>query len=332
MRARLLVPARADHAAVGDLERELPGRERECPAGVPPCAQVARQGIRPGDQLAARVVAAALQHLVHLVVGQAGAATDQRAVHVRGAGLAVGPDAQLDADDAAHLARAQAAGVGRELEREHRLDRPGHVDAAGAPRRLRVERTARLDETGDVRDVHPHAMAVAIRLDADRVVEVACRRRVDGDRLEREEIGALAVGSRRARRAARLPQRGLRPLPREAALQQQRTQHVLDVVGRAQPLYDARTAAGPLHDHELARLHRLPGASPERELLALVEERLRDEKAPAALHNARDELWPAFVVDHRSTRDDTACTSSCVFTATSGRTPRPWMSSPLGVR
>src|SRR6185503_4974325 len=228
-----------------------------------------------------------------------GAATDERAVHVRGARRAVGPDAQLDADDAAHLARAQAAGVGGELEREHRLDRAGHVDAAGAPRRLRVERTARLDETGDVRDVHPHAMAVAIRLDADRVVEVACRRRVDGDRLEREEIGALAVRLARARRAAGLPQRGLRPLPREAALQQQRTEHVLDVVGRAQPLDDARTATGPLHDHELARLHRLPGASPQRELLALVEERLRNEKAPAALHDARDELWPAFLVDHR---------------------------------
>ena len=85
-------------------------------------------------------------------------------------------------------------------------------------------------------------MAVAIRLDADRVVEVARRRRVDGDRLEREEIGALAVGLACARRAAGLPQRGLRPLPRKAALQQQRTQHVLDVVGRAQPLDDARTA------------------------------------------------------------------------------------------
>ena len=110
-------------------------------------------------------------------------------------------------------------------------------------------------------------------------------------------------GSCCARRAAGLAQRGLRPLAREAALQQQRTQHVLDVVGRAQPLDDARTAAGALHDHELARLHRLPGAPAERELLALVEERLRDEKAPAALHDARDELWPAFLVDHRSTRD-----------------------------
>ena len=139
-------------------------------------------------------------------------------------------------------------------------------------------------------------------------------------------------GSRCAGGAARLPHRRLRPLAREAALQQQRTQHVLDVVGRPQPLDDARTAAGPLDDHELARLHRLPGAPSERQLLSLVEERLRDEKAPAALHDARDERWPAFLVDHRPRATDTACTSSCVFTATSGRTPRPWMSSPLGVR
>ena len=113
-------------------------------------------------------------------------------------------------------------------------------------------------------------------------------------RSVRSPSGSRPRDARRASRSARL-----RPLPREAALQQQRTENVLDVVGRAQPLDDARTAAGPLHDHELARLHRLAGASPQRELLSLVEERLRDEKAPAALHDARDELWPAFLVDHR---------------------------------
>ena len=105
-----------------------------------------------------------------------------------------------------------------------------------------------------------------------------------------------------------------------------------DVVGRAQPLDDARAASGLLDCHELARLHGLPRAPAERELLAFVEERLRDEEAPAALDGARDELRPAFLVDHRWRATATACTSSRVLTATSGRTPRPWISSPLGVR
>ena len=132
--------------------------------------------------------------------------------------------------------------------------------------------------------------------------------------------------------AAGLALSGLGPFARQPALQQQRPQDVPDVVGRPEPLDDARAAAGVLDDHELARLDRLPRAPAERELLAVVEERLRDEKAPAALDGAGDELRPVVLVDHRRRATATACTSSCVFTATSGRTPRPWMSSPLGVR
>ena len=72
-----------------------------------------------------------------------------------------------------------------------------------------------------------------------------------------------------------------------------------DVIGRAQPLDDARAAAGVLDDDQLARLDRQTRAAPERELLPLVEERLRDEEAPPALDGAGDEPRPAFLVVHR---------------------------------
>ena len=192
VRARLLVPARVHDAAVVDLERELARGQGEGAAGVAPGAQVACQRVGARQQVALRMVQAAREDLVRLVVGQPRAAADQRTAHVRRAGLAVGADAHLDADHAPHLAGAQAAGVRRELERQHRLHRAGHVDAAGAARRLVVERAARLHVARDVGDVHPGANAVAVRLDADRVVEVARRRRVDRDRLELEQVVALA--------------------------------------------------------------------------------------------------------------------------------------------
>ena len=209
VRARLLVPARIQTRAVGDLERELARRQREGAAGVPARPQIARQRVGARQQLAVRVVAAALQHLVRLVVAQASAAADQRAPDVRRPGHAVGADAHLDADHAADLARAQAAGVGRELERQHRLDRSGHVHAAGAPRRLGVERAAGLHVARDVGDVHAGADAVAVRLDADGIVEIARRRRVDRDRLELEQVRPLARPARA--RATRAGPRAARP-------------------------------------------------------------------------------------------------------------------------
>ena len=105
--------------------------------------------------------------------------------------------------------------------------------------------------------------------------------------------------SRLLGRAAGLAQRRLRPSRCQPALEQQRAQDVPDVVGRAQPLDDPGAAARVLDDDELARLDGQTGAAPERELLALVEERLRDEEAPPALDRAGDEPRPAFLVVHR---------------------------------
>ncbi len=161
------------------------------------------------------------EHLVRLVVGQPRAAADRaRAGRAARPGLPSAPIAQLDADDAAHLARAQAARSGRELERQHRLDRSRHVHAAGAAARLLVERSARLHVARDVGDVHPRAHAVAVGLDADRVVEVARGRRVDRDRVELEQVVAalLRLALARAPRAPRAaPRRATRARARAAA-------------------------------------------------------------------------------------------------------------------
>ena len=81
---------------------------------------------------------------------------------------------------------------------------------------------------------------------------------------------------------------------------------------------------GLLDDDELAGLHGLTRAAPERELLALVEERLRDEEAPAALDGACDQPRPVVLLAHscagrapRRLRERAAACAPC----TSGRMP-----------
>ena len=320
VRTRLLVPAGVDDAAVVDLERQLARREREGASrsgawratGVPGRPH-ARAG-RPGGGWTPR------QHVLGLVVGQARAAADQRPAHPRGARLAVGAHAQLDGDDATDLTGAQAAGAGRELERQHRLHAAGHVDAAGAPAGLAVECPAGLHVAGDVGDVHPDAHALAIRLHADRVVEVTRRGRVDRDRFELQQVVSLVLALAARRSAARLAQRRLRPLGGQAALEQQCTQHMADVVGRAQPLDDPGAAPRVLDHDELAGLHGQARAPAESQLLAVVEERLRDQEAPPALHGAGDEPRPVFLVVHRGRcrASTTARKSRCVFTVHRG--------------
>ena len=226
VRARLVVPARRDDPPVRDLERELTRAQVERTAGVAAGAQLARERIGAREQLAARMAAIAGEHLVRLVIGQPRAAADERAPDARRPGPAVGPDPQLDADDAPHLAGAQAARSGRELERQHRLDRSGHVHAAGAAARLAVERSSRLHVARDVGDVHPRAHAVAVGLDADRIVEVARGRGVDRDRVELEQVVPALLRLALARGPARLTQGLVGPRARQPALQQQRTQDV----------------------------------------------------------------------------------------------------------
>ncbi len=304
----------------------------KAPPAVAPGTQVTGQRVRACEQVALGMVQAAREDLLRVVVGQPRATADQRTPDVRCTGPAVGADAQLDGHHPPHLAGAQAAGARRELERQHRLHRAGHVDAAGAPPRLVVESATGLHVAGDVGDVHPGANAVAVRLDADRVVEVPGRRRIDRDRLELEQVVASPVLLALLGRAAGLAQRRLRPARGEPALEQQCAQDVPDVIGRAQALDDPSAAAGVLDDDELARLDGQTGAAPERELLALVEERLRDEEAPPALDGARDEPRPALLVVHRGIlrATDTAVTRRRVFTVTSGCTPRPCRLRPFG--
>ena len=83
-----------------------------------------------------------------------------------------GPIEISDRDRAARHAGHEAAGLGGQRVRQHRLDRPRHVDAVAPPLRLPVQRAAGPHERGHVRDVDVQAQPVPVALDRDRVVEV----------------------------------------------------------------------------------------------------------------------------------------------------------------
>ena len=139
---------------------------------------------------------------------------------------------------------------------------------------------------------------------------------------------ALAGGAPRASRSAVSGHsRG------ETALEQQRAQNVPDVVGRAQALDDPRAAAGVLDHDQLARGHGQTGAPPERELLALVEERTARRGSARGARRCRRRA--AARPPRRSQRQlarhgRRAVTRRRVFTVTSGSTPRPCRLRPFG--
>ena len=117
-----------------------------------------------------------------------------------------------------------------------------------------VERRARADEVRDVGDVHPGADAVGLAAERERVVEVL--RRLGIDRVGDELAEIDAVASRPARGVVRLE------LDPRALLDEQRLEHVLDAVGRAEPTLHPGAAAPGSDEREVARrpLRRSPSA------------------------------------------------------------------------
>jgi len=131
--------------------------------------------------------------VVQPLVGADRRAVERRLDHLGAAQL------ELHGQRHASTSRAQRAGVVAQRLRQHRLHPPGDVDARGAAVGLAVDGRAGRHEGADVGDVDPDAPVLgADRLGADRVVEVARRRRVDGE-------GRQAVRSRRTTCCASRP-------------------------------------------------------------------------------------------------------------------------------
>ena len=88
--------------------------------------------------------------------------------------------------------RAQAADVGRKLERQHGHGAIGEIDAGAAQPRLLIEGRIGRDVVGHVRDVYLQFVVAALDLpDGDGVVEVAGGFAVDGHDRESAEIAPL---------------------------------------------------------------------------------------------------------------------------------------------
>ena len=153
--------------------------------------------------------------------------------------------------------------------RQHRRHQAGHVDGQGALGGPAVERRARLDEPGDVRDVDEHAVVVQ----RERVVEVLRRLGVDRERELVAEVEA-ALG-RRLAQLERLE------LPALALLDEQPLEHRLDRARPPEHALELRPPAPLAQDGEIAGA-RLAAATPvQHERHARREVRLAHDELPS---------------------------------------------------
>ncbi len=131
----------------------------------------------------------AFENRIHVGVGHALGRADDAFAQLVAENLA----AVVDLHDAGqhqpvHL-RAQAADVGRKLERQHGHGAVGKIDAGAAQSRLLIEGRAGRDVVGDVGDVDlKFVVAVSSMPDGDGVVEVARGLAVDSDDREIAEV------------------------------------------------------------------------------------------------------------------------------------------------
>ena len=141
--------------------------------------RVAGQRQRLGDPLG-RGGATGEDH-IELVVVEAGVGPDPAAIEGGVPGRSGRVEVDLGGDRQPLDPRREAAGVLAQRPRKHRLDGAGNVGAVSAPPRLAVERRARADVCGDVGNVDPEPGCVTLAACRDRIVEIARRRRVDGE-------------------------------------------------------------------------------------------------------------------------------------------------------
>src|SRR6478735_2094200 len=214
---------------------------------------------------------------LRLPVGQAHVRADHGAVEAR---LAVRRDLNGDAEPV--LMRSQRAEVVGEVVRQHRRDLARHVRREGAARRALVERRSRRHEERDVRDVHPRADAVVLAPKRERVVEVLRGVRIDRVGQQVAQVDPVRDLRFRIGRSVRLERLS------RTALDEQRLEHVLDAIGRPEPLLDLRPAAPGTHHSQVAVLDVTDPLRVEHDRHARREVRLTDDE-PAAPADLDDE-------------------------------------------
>ena len=278
VRERLRLDPGALHPALAvEGEGCLARLDAQRPAAVAPLAE--RRGHLLGEpQGLGQLVAGALlarEDGLGVPVGQALAADDAAAVEAGLARREVPVEGDLDGDAAPLDVRAQAAGVVREILRQHGLHTTRDVDGEAALGRIVVERRAGRDVRRHVGDVHPGADAVLVAPQAERVVEVLRLVGIDREREEVAEVDAVGLVVGRRRRHGRVR-------PAHAQVPEEAFENGLDVARRPQDPVDAGASATEAHHGQVARRH-VPGA------LAVD-----DDRDPALeIRLAGEELAPA---------------------------------------
>ena len=173
-----------DHVPVGiELELRLGGRDlQRAPARVCRAAPPQRRGRSPVASRSPPARLLAGEDAVELVVVEPAVGANAAAVEARRARLAGGREDDLGGHREALDAGGEAAGHGRERQRQHRLDGSRDVGAVAAPQRLAIERGTGSHVCRDVGDVDPEPRPVRVDRGRDRVVEVAGAGRIDGER------------------------------------------------------------------------------------------------------------------------------------------------------
>ena len=110
--------------------------------------------------------------------------------------LPPGIDLHMTGKHRAILTRAQRAFVGRQGMWQHRNDTVGEIDAVAALRRFTVERAPGADIVTDIGNGDDGLEAtwvfrVVIRCRPDRIVEIACITRIDGDDRQMAQVFAM---------------------------------------------------------------------------------------------------------------------------------------------
>ena len=207
-------------------------------------------------------------------VGEALAASDDTAVEERLAGREAGVEEHFHSHAAAVLVGAQAAEVGREQLRKHRLDPARHVRGEGAVGRVLVEGRAGRDIGAHVGDVDPGANALPLAAEAQGVVEVFRLVGVDREREEVAQVGSVRLDlfGRRRNRCVRASH----PLVPEQSLQ-----HRADVSGAAEHRLDFRPSPPEAENDEVARGRIAAPLAVDRDGDAALEEWLAHQELPA---------------------------------------------------
>lgn len=125
---------------------------------------------------------AAVQNRLHLAVGQARVRTDHALRDAEFSAVCRMVKFHDAGERQAVFARTEGADVVGEFLRQHGQNRFREIDAGAAAVRLLIQRAARPDVRGDVRDMHAQNPAVFRRLDGDGVVEILAVIPVDGER------------------------------------------------------------------------------------------------------------------------------------------------------